>query len=612
MKSIYLYTFFENLNELNRTTIIYWMIWLIIFLILIVLGIILGFIYKGKRKVEKLKKDSNFNVRIYTFDYGKRIFYFFDMNNMSNNKNLNEEEFYNQFSRTDIYLIQDWLTKISRGESYPVHIQVNVKINAFNRVSSSILELTSINRQKHIIHFTSHLLPEIYTTNMRLIAHSKIGIPKRFVLKDIEVSQDFLAKMSKDSLSAVYYFKITKLNHDLSDKDDSDIIEVNKSIYLILGRFLSKTRKILKISDTDEVIIDCNCVSKAIAMSTVSTILTHLQQYLNHATENQYQIAIGVSDGHLYNKNVSLAIEQTGKMADAIAKGLSDEKILFYDESFFKKYQQTKQIKDEIRLVVRNSTFRNYFAPTLDINAGEESFYILTSLPYGTKISDFPTVINMCKDIKFAREQLFESLIEKTYKIVNASRKEIKIATMIPYQSLITFIKMIEKSNYSNLKWIIVIDEIDILTSMEDPTSTSKLFHDLNRRGYQIGIIIRNPSSGLRTRILKTISYFFIPPSFTSQSTDTNRSKTDLRNIQASYSVYKVPLVYYGLVDFDDVELGVHYGGNIFQCDELALPSSHIENIDKHKIVEIISDTKNLMPKNSINIIQESKKENLN
>jgi hypothetical protein len=215
----------------------------------------------------------------------------------------------------------------------------------------------------------------------------------------------------------------------------------------------------------------------------------------------------------------------------------------------------------------------------------------------------------MAKDMRQACEHLFTSLIEKCLIFTKKRNEPLPIAIRLPFNAVVDFVKAVEKNPSDMIKWIFVLDEVDLLTSIEDPTMIAKSFHELNKKGYQIAIVIENPSSGLRTRILRTISYFFVPPKFTTLSSDVNRSRTDLRNIQSSYSLYRVPIVYYGLKDFDDIELGVHFGGRIFQCDELALRSSHIELIDPIKIEEVMSDTKNLAPK--INLAESQDHNNL-
>ena len=65
--------------------------------------------------------------------------------------------------------------------------------------------------------------------------------------------------------------------------------------------------------------IDNPCISKIVAMNTAETVLTHVQQFLNHnTTDDEYHVAIGISNGTYYQRDFNLAKEQTSNMADAI------------------------------------------------------------------------------------------------------------------------------------------------------------------------------------------------------------------------------------------------------------------------------------------------------
>ena len=608
-----------NINNLNISSLaethtlgpramIFFIAWVIVFILAVIFGVIFAFIFTGKKELKRIRDDSDFNVRVYSYDYAKQTFYFFDMMDMSHTKTFTAEEFYAQFSKTDAYLVEDWLRAIAHNEKHPEYIQADIKINSFKKLAASMLQLTIVNRQKNIIHFNSHLLPNSYMTNMRAISRMKNRIPHKYFLKNFEECQRFMDHSSLDSLGATYFFRIYCKESQLTNKKIQNLEKIAKELLVVLARFLSKDRKLIKISKTEVIMIDNPCISKIVAMNTAETVLTHVQQFLNHNTsDDEYHVAIGISNGTYYQRDFNLAKEQTCHMADAIMNGLSDEKVLFYDEAFFKNYQQTIEQREEVKMVIKNAPFRNYFTPTLDITDGSHSFYLLDTLPYGTNVSDFFTVINMAKDMDQVLENLFNSLIEKCLIFTKKRTTPLSIAIRLPYDAIKDFTSAVEQNPSDMIKWIFIIDEVDLLTSNEDPSQIAQKFYDLNQKGYQIAIVIENPSSGLRTRILRTISYFFVPPKFTTLSNDVNRSRTDLRTIQSSYSLYRVPIVYYGLKDFNDIELGAHFGGRIFQCDELALRSSHVELIDPNKIEEVISDTRNLIPRT---IISESNDQN--
>lgn len=591
--------FFYISSAQTRTPIarVIWLTVGIIFLATLIFGFLVAFVFTGKRDVNRIKENSDFNVRIYTYDYAKNHFYCFDMVDMRNAKDFEEKDFYAQFSKTDRHLVKDWLNSIANNDNYSDFIQADVVLSKFKKIVCSMLEITSVNREKNIIHFYSHLLPNSYMSNMKTIAKAKNKIPGKYFINNVEEGQHFMNKTLIDYVGAAFYFKLYKNTPQLTDEEQAKLSKMNEEIVLILGRFLNKNKRIYKINEYEEMFIDSSSISKIAAITQAHIFKTHIQQYLNHADEkDEIHIAIGVSNGSCYRKDFFTAIEQSNKMAEAIIKGLTTEKVLFYDESFYTNYQLQKAQKDEVRMVIKNTTFRNYFTPTINISTGKQSFFMLKTSPYGTKVKDFYSVIMLAKKMHNKLDNLFVSLIQKCALMAKQHDGKTSIAIELPYSTLPEFVQAVNTVHNSYIDWILCFHEVDILTSKDEPTHVSKTFNKYNEQGFKIGIIIKNPSSGLRTRILTTISYFFVPPTFTSQSLDSNNLRTDLRNIQASYSPYKVPIVFYGLKDFDDIEFAVHYGGQIFQADELALPSSRIEIIEPEKMAEIMKETKNLRP----------------
>lgn len=589
-------------KEAPTNVIVGWIVWFSCFFILLLLGFLFTYIFTGKNKRQrKLKERLDFNVRIFTYNYATQTFYSFDKMNISHTKTFTMDEFYNQFTRQDKYLVEDWLRSIAHNEAHLDYIQADIILSSSKKVSSSMLELTSVNRQKATIHFVSHLLSNMYSINLKNVMLQKNRISSKYILSNIEDAQKFMEKGSDEALGALFYCKLYRKKGNV-EGEDTELIELNKKIRLVINHFLNKKRKIAFVSSYDFVLIDKECISKIAAMTIGSTLHTQIQQYLNKNTNGDtFEVAIGITNNLSCDKNFSLGKEQAYKMATAIEKGFSKDKILFYDESFFTNYQQAREQKDEIRMVVKNGTIRNYFTPTLNTQNGTSPFYILKTFAYGTSVKDFTQTILIAKEIGIVNK-LFSCIINKVIQIQKINKTPCSIAITIPYSTINDFTKAIQEVNYPQVSWIILVKETDLLTTREDALQMSRTFHDLTKAGYKFGLIIESSFSGLRTRILRTMSYFFIPPQFTSESNDLNRSRTDLRNIQLLYSLYRVPLVYFGLKDISNIELGVHYGGTIFQCAKLKALSSHMEQIDENIIKNVLTEAKNLAPKTLENL----------
>ena len=592
-----LYFLISEAQERTHTAKIAWLVWLIFFIVFIFVSFLFCFIFNGIKKQKKmLKIHQDTNVRIYTYNYAKQTFYYFDKMNLKNAKQLSYDQFFAQFTPSDKYLVQDWLRSIAHNDEHKDFIQADIRLSKERKIANTMWEFNSVNRQMTTIHFTSYLLSHIYQANPKNRLHPNDRILPKYLLNNLDDAKKYLQKGSPDFFIATFYFRIYRKAGQQQIAKDTELEEINKKVLLQLSHFLTKTKKLMIISPYDEVILDVECFSKVVAMTFASTVHTYVQQMINNISkENEFNVALGISLDTSKEREPKTSIEQAEKMVDAITSGLAKDSIMFYDETFFTNYKLINQQKEEVKMLIKNSTFQNYFMPTLNIINKKKDFYIVYTKPYGTMLENFDSVIRVSNDIKQANK-LYEALINKIYKYTNSHKEKLKFAINVPFKTLSSFIKATTKLKKDNVSWIVILSEIDIATSIDDATVISKTIHDYVKNGYEFGLSIESPTSRLRSRIIKTMSYFFIPPSLTISASDDARGKTDLRNIQTTYANYKVPFVYQGLKDFDDIELGVYFGGTIFQCDELALPSSQLENIDESKIEKICSETKNLGP----------------
>ena len=533
---------------------------------------------------------SEMNVRVYRYNFANKTFYCFDKFEPSNTKEFTEKEFLAQFFPSDKYRVQDWLKDIAHGENHPRYIQADIRISKDGKMIPTMLEFTSINHKASLIHFDSHLFPSLFSANQK-------NTPKRmrkFLLANEEMAQRFLESEDQEALGATFCFTIYQKEPNGRVIINRHLADINQKIVEVIGRFLTKNRKILILSPFDEIVIDTSVASRTSAYTIASTIATSIQQYLNYSIpDDDIYYAIGFSVGSFYGHDYPKAKFQSSSMVKAIKEGYSQEKILFYDSEFYAKYAKRQSQNQEINMVVKDATFRIYYMPSLDLSKKELAFYFTDIVPYGTEISDFQSVIRMAAETDGDAEQLLESVVSRCEADL-AQRARTKIAIRLPYAQLETFRQILRK--HRKLDWIVEIREADLTTYAEDIANVNSELIRVRQSNIQIALVIDNSSSELRKKTLKTFDYFFIPPKFTSEMLDFNMSHNNLRIIETNYFNYDVPLVFFGLKDFDDIELCAHYSGTIFQCDQLALPSSRFEPLDAEKVAYVDKVTKSLLP----------------
>lgn len=593
-----MYIYIKTLLASPDSRTLLWLFILLVFLVLLsVTCFILAYCHLDKKTREKIES-NDFNIRVYTFDYVRKRYYSFDKINLTNVKNYSEEEFLAQFRRSDTYRIKEWFQAILNEKNPGSRsLQVDIKINKGKKYSASILNFTSINKDNHIIHFESQLLPYVSTTRANFDINKKAST--KYFLKNEDECKRFLLGCDADILGSILYFEFFFTKANPTEEDFKTMEKAKNGVINLVTRYLNKSRKLWKISSNDFLIIDTTSLSKLMTMNLASTIYTALQQYLNfNSPDIDLSIAIGVTIGTLYQGNYMLGKEQAKKMADAICQGKAkNDRVLLYDESFFLSYEQAKIQKEEVKQLLKNETFRLYFSATYDVESGLQSFYILRPKPYGISIEDFDDVISTAEEISGGIDMLLESLYRKVQSATKSSSNPVKVALLLPYHALRKFVRFVQ-SKPSQIKWIICVKTSDLLTTTDETNTIVRHLKASTGENTEIGLLIDTLSSNPRTNILRMAKYFFVPNTFTTTTTNHEDAINDLRTIQATYyTPFKTPLVFYGLDHIDEIETGIVNGGRIFECKEVSQPSSRLENIDEESIDFLKSDAKKLAPR---------------
>ncbi len=597
MNKFLFFSFLKPDNMPSDSVLIGFIILFSFLVVLLIVCFVMAFCHLDRRALAKLES-NDFNIRVYTYDYIKKRFYSFDKINLTNIKTYSEEEFLAQFRRSDTYRIQEWFQAIiSEKNPGKRSLQVDIKINKGKKYSASILHFTSIKRDIQCIHFESQLLSYVSTTKNNFDITKRNS--QRFFLKNEDECKKFLASCDADILGSILYFEFFYTKKTPSESDLQTMEKAKSGAINMIIRYLSKSRRLCRLSSNEFLIIDTSSLSKLMTMNIASSIYTTLQQYLNfNSPDIDLTVAIGVTIGTLYQGNYVLGKEQAKKMADAICQGKAkNDRILIYDEAFFKNYEQAMLQKKEVRSLLDHGTFRVYFSATYDVETGLQSFYIVRSIPYGISVKDFDDVISYAEDISGGVDQLLENLYSKIIAVTRGKKQQVSIAIRLPYHSLKKHYAFV-KSHPSNIKWIFCVRVLDLLTSTDDTNAIIRNLKNCTSENTEIGLIIDTLSSNPKPKILQVASYFFVPDTFTTKAASHEDSINNMRLIQSAYHTqFKTPMVFYNLDNIDDIETGIVNGGKIFECKEVSKMSSRLEAIDEDSIDFLKADAKKLAPK---------------
>ena len=549
-------------------------------LVLVVVILLFATVFFSPRR-----RINDSNIRIYTYDYSKKTFFFFDRNNLLRRKEMNEKEFIAQFQISDSYQVRNWLDAIVSGKNRRDFLQADVKIRQRGRAIPSILELTGINREKCLIHFESHLLP--FSAFVQSASKRRRA---KYMLSSPEEAEDFLGESDPNSLASAYCVSLYLDEKAKTAENYRELMELSQMTLDMLGGYLNRERRLLAFNENEFLIVSAINMSKAMCMQFASTLETKIRQVINRShPDTKVKFAIGLSTGTYFQKDFKKAREQCQLMCEAIRKGDFRNDILFYDQDFFIKERKRKTDREEVKMLIRNETFRLYFQPTLDRNTFQKSLYVLSVSGYGTAIEDFREIQRIGLTIRNGGEDLFLALKKKLDKALGTRKTRTSLLFPVIYASLDSLIKALGHNDDKSFDLVLSLRESDLLPYLPNLKQVIDKFTDLKKRGFNLAIHIANATSLLPNKLLRLFSYVVVGKEFTSRLGEAN-ALANLQLIESDYLPLNIPILYRDLTDNSQIELCAHYGGSLFQSKSLGEPSSRPEELDED-VLEVLKES---------------------
>ena len=541
---------------------------------------------------------SSLNVRVYSYNVESKVFRFFDKNNLSNMRSYSLNQFFAQFLASDQEKIKAWLSSIENGQPFSESIQVNVKIRSNLSSLPSMLEYTSYNPENKIIHFESYIVPHLSKININL--KGNIGHKKRFLLEDLDKCQEFVDKKSEDRIVAFYNFKIFFSNQEFRDEENFiDLKEINEQLRKILAQFLNKDTRMYFMNEHEQLIIDRSISSRSIAQNVGNTYLSTLKQFISFNVKVPYvKVALSITLSQYCDSNVRKALSQNASIINLIINDFKTEKVIMYDQNILNKNIVEQTNLHDIKMLIKNSTFRLYFEPSLDIQKEKQAFYSLKFIPYGTSMQSLREVLLFTSRIPGANISLYHSIIEKLESRLLPNTQP-SILIRLPLSEVKPFINTLNE-DYSSLKvyWTIGIREKEFLEIINDLDSALEFIRFIHSNNIRFAIYF-NEATTILPRGLLTETDYFIYDNESSEALKENDLQANLRVIKSNIGIYNGKICFLNLKTIADIELYAHYCGTIFHCDELKQRSSTLEGLDYDKIKLVTDQTKKFMPQTS-------------
>lgn len=544
---------------------------------LVFLSIMAVFAARGRMLFRKKIISNDYNVRIYTLDYDKCLIYYFDRKDMKKVVTVSFDSFYSQFSNEDSRNVKEWIMNIIEdSDQASDYLEVSVILNKKHAIGFSLYELTSIDRERKLIHFESRLLPSLSEHNKKHNIKSHI---KR--INDIQSHDEKHRLENKGAIILIKFFSAHSFEIDEELVGPLMIQLVNH-----LASVINEHRYIINLNPTEVAIYDQEASSRAAVGGLASKVKKIADSFLSISSYDEtYVITIGIAIRE--NKDDVKTLVGHGREMAIIAEQKEDVGIELYDSE--KDYSNIigSGSYREIVSIIRNKTVRYYFKPILNTESLDIESYLLLIEPYGTQFDTFNELLEDAHDLRLAKPILKSFLGDALEQVAKTDKVTIFIDTDISY--LDDYISVLEKYSGSNIEDVLCFDEDLLVSYNENYEDLEQRLPELKNRGYKLGLIIDDENQPLSSQALSFFDYFLVGDNVTNNIRMNDHQLARFRTIIDIYSRLKGTIVATSLKMISDAEIADKLGVHHFGCSEIADASSNLEVLDslqKEKVVK--------------------------
>lgn len=538
------------------------------FLLLCLIFLTIFLVYVTKKKT---KNDiSDFNTRIYRYDFKNKIVTSIDKKNMRNSKQFNQLGFNNEFAEEDRSKVFSWIRDlIANKAGVSKYLPVQVVLSKMQKGNSivhthALLELTKINKEEGYIHIESHLLPHISKSKNILIKEKKSVIvdidtlynlveQRKIVGRFITYLINLSVKPNLNVNSDLYREDLEQLRfeiiNELSKEIDERIYIVNyekDKIVLVLNReyiqsyaiteglrFLNIAKKVASLNNSDEF-----C---AIGVG---------YSFCSSSIPNKTDVDNTINYAFVASKN-------------AISSGDTADLVQIYEGK--RRNQEDSNAIAQIVSIIENKMYDIRFRPVLDLkNKLVVGYRCFISANLETKALNFEELCKLSSKFGLGKE-FYHSVLD----FISSNLKEKYPSRIFVDFKFNHLVEMLKESIYSdsNLELVTCLGEKD-LTNYPSELLIEKI-NTANNFSIRLALYTSDSIIEISDDVIQTFNYYIINDRITSNIVDDQRGQTLLSFILERLSTYNKDIICFDNNSISSIKYCLHNDINIFSTQEL-------------------------------------------
>lgn len=549
---------------------------------LLVLGVFLILYYLQVKNYRKNLVSGKNNVRIYAIHYNEDKVLVYDKHNLKKHRSHEISWLYESVSQSDQLRLKVWLTELKKVDhKVPHHIEIHVYIKGIRQTIFSVLEVSSINYDKGIIHLVSHLFPNI--NKIKKDKNTQIYIKEEAAMP----------KIIDENRSSVALYNIRLFSTYEFDSD-----QVFRPDHLIMTQIMNRlakfatTSRYLSLLKTNEI---CICdfsiqnTNGAIALGhnfskEVSRIL-----FLN-GLQNKFSFKIGV----VFDKNHSKTFLELSKIAKEMSIFAEDNNIqspvILFDK--FLNYRQLSQntIVDNIKNVITKDEIAYKYTSIIDgVRGGLVLGYYVELIPKRSLLSSFQEIQEYAYKNDMGEKLMrliINNVISAKNKLPGSKMVEdnslIFIDVQVPYVPII--LNLLKEEELSSLaKNIVLVFEDNDVKSFSQESDINTIITSLKEADILCALLPTKSSLDLSSELTTVFDFFIIDENIFSDLLSNSKHQILFQDLIQKLSSYQKDIIGVNIGSWQSFEYFIKQNVTCYSTDILGYSYDTLPVIDEKK-----------------------------
>ncbi len=330
------------------------------------------------------------NIRRFTLDYKNNTVRYFDRWNIKHFRVISTERFLQKFSSLDQKRISVWLKELEKPNHMVPHVlECQIYINPFRMNVDSILQATSINYQKKLIHLESHLLFEVSKT-----MHYKRN--RKMVIRSLEEVKRHVQRLADSEPVNIFLVRFYN-NSEFSEEENVSSILISQLINRLVK--LMNPKRDIMISNSNEIlIVDYKEKRKNDVYALGYSIEKEIIKFIKiNSLGKDYDFQIGITCQKGSRSNVDdmiLIARQTSKYSQQ--SDYSDH-VMIFDETINLAQNYRNVMVGEIAKIIENNEFAYMLSPLFEIKVAKMAGLACEFISTNSKIKSLREIFEFAR-----------------------------------------------------------------------------------------------------------------------------------------------------------------------------------------------------------------------